>query len=128
MKMPKILFFIAGMTPTAAENEAALEIGAVAMRNRSLIQDTDNPEVCDAVAGEVIPKPYARFPVIKTLAQAITIIRDKQKAENAKQAAFLAEGAPGSAEGVGTKGTTPGKDAPGAAKPGTNTPGWKANA
>lgn len=81
MKMPKILFFIAGMAPTVEEAETALDIGAVAMRNRSVIMPTDNPEAADAVAGEVIPEPYKDYPVVKSLADAIKIVRDKAKAE-----------------------------------------------
>lgn len=133
MKLPKILFFIAGMAPTIEESEAALDIGMVAMRNRSLIGPHDNPEACDAVAGEVIPPPYARFPVVKTLAQAVAIVRDKQKAENAKQVAFLAQGAPAAATSVGNPAAGKGTPSPDAglggkppAKPAAT--GWKANA
>lgn len=89
MKLPKILFFIAGMAPTTEESEAALEIGAVSMRNRAVIQPTDNPEKADGVASAdgVIPEPYKDYPVVKSLADAIKIVRGKAKAE----AAFNAE-------------------------------------
>lgn len=89
MKMPKILFFIAGMAPTVEEAEAALDIGAVAMRNRSVTGATDNPEKADAVASAdgIIPEPYKDYPVVKSLADAIKIVRDKAKAE----ASFTAE-------------------------------------
>lgn len=90
MKMPLILFFIEGTAPTVEESAAALEIGMVAMRNRSAIADSDRPERCDAVAGEVIPKQYEGKPMVKTLAQAVALVREKQKAENANAAASLA--------------------------------------
>lgn len=122
MKMPKILFFIASYSPTPAEQEAALEIGIVAMRNRSMIDTTTNMEACDAVAGENIPAQYAGKPVVKTLAHAITILRDKQKAENAKAAADLANAAPTPI--VGKEGTAPEKEGKGKMA----ATGWKANA
>lgn len=94
MKMPKILFFIEGMAPTPDEQAAALEIGIVAMRNRSAIYPDTNPELCDAVAGENIPEQYANKPVVKTLGQAINILKEKQKVENAAAAAALTSPTP----------------------------------
>lgn len=111
MKMPKILFFIAGMAPTAEETETALEIGAVAFRNRSLISDSDNPEKADAVAGEVIPAPYKDYPVVKSLAAAINIIREKQKAENAAAASVLASDK-AATQVVGTESPAKGQETP----------------
>lgn len=137
MKMPHILFFIAGMSPTNAEAEAALEIGVVAYRNANVIGKDDRAEKCDAVAGDpaIIPAPYADKPVVKTLSAAVAIMREKQKAANvaatrqlAEQPspeAFAAEGEKG--KEASAPGGSGGKSNAPAGK-GAAAPGWKANA
>jgi hypothetical protein len=125
MKMPKILFFIAGMAPTPEEAEAAIDIGAVAMRNRSAIMPTDNPEKADAVASAdgVIPEPYKDYPVVKSLADAIKIVRDKAKAEANFSAETLKANAAGAAFPAGNPNGADLTGAPGQGAPsGKETP------
>lgn len=56
---PKILFFIAGTTPTAQQVSEANEFGpGVAFRNATLVPPDSPIEQCDGVAGEV-PENYA---------------------------------------------------------------------
>ena len=120
MKMPKILFFIAGMAPTRDEAEALAKIGIASARNASMISDTDRMEACDAVAGEKIPKPYADKPVVKTLEAAVDIAKKKQKAENADILAEMGKETTGVAgKDAKAKGTDGG---------GGKATGWTANA
>lgn len=66
-RFAKVIFFIADLQPTDAEMAAAGEIGpGVVFRNAMYVPENPSPgsiEVCDFVAGDNIPKPYAdRFP------------------------------------------------------------------
>lgn len=78
-RFPRILFFIAGSHPTAAEAAAYKllrdEHGAsVLLRNAALVSNvpTSSLEDCDAVAGAVIPSRYAStYPAVDDLTAAI---------------------------------------------------------
>lgn len=66
-RFAKVIFFIADFQPTDADMSAAGEIGpGVVFRNAMYVPENPSPgsiEVCDFVAGDNIPKPYAdRFP------------------------------------------------------------------
>lgn len=122
MKMPKILFFIAGMAPTEEESTAIAEIGMVGARNVSMINDDDNPEKCDAVAGDKIPKAYEDKPVVKSLAQAVNLFKDQQRAENEANLSKMAQEAEG-ISGAPTKAKEPTAKEKAAA-----AAAWKANA
>lgn len=54
----KILYFHQGVSPSEADYQAADELGGyVSFRRAALVSDTENPEKCDSVAGDV-PKAY----------------------------------------------------------------------
>lgn len=89
-KIPVILFFIAGMTPTDDEVAEANAIGYVRFRNVSAMLPTDKPERCDAVAGSLIPVTYADKPVVASLADVMDIMKEKQEAEARDVAAHAA--------------------------------------
>lgn len=58
---PKVLFFIAGATPTKEQLEAANQYGpGVVFRNASLIHPDGPIEDSDAVAGDTIPDNYGK--------------------------------------------------------------------
>lgn len=66
----RILFFIAGSAPTAAESAAAAKLGTSMLRNASQVVKGDTLERCDGVAGKV-PEAYAaKFPVVDAPAPA----------------------------------------------------------
>lgn len=80
MKVPKILFFVDGMAPTAVDVEAASEINAhVVFRNARAVPADGSLEACDGVAGKV-PAPYSKLP---TAAQAIKTHAVKVREMNA---------------------------------------------
>ena len=69
-RIPKLLYFIAGMVPTDREIEDASRFGVtVGMRNRTQVSDVamSTLEECDAVAGDV-PARYAKtYPNVTNL-------------------------------------------------------------
>lgn len=62
-KIPKILFFIAGGSPTEQEalEASQMGIGKVPFRNVQFVYPDSPPEVCDGVAG-IIKPPYHQMP------------------------------------------------------------------
>jgi len=63
MKALKILFFVNGAAPSAAQyEEANLLNGNVCFRNASVITAEASLEDCDGVAGDVPPVYKAKFP------------------------------------------------------------------
>lgn len=101
LKQPFILFFVAGMVPTAKELAEAGKLRArVGYRNASVVREEDAPEPCDGVAG-MVPAAYKKFPK----AEAAIAAYDK-KLDDAAKAADAAVGkpptktAPGPATGV----------------------------
>src|SRR4051812_41433052 len=82
---PKVLYFIAGTTPTAEQIADADSCGpGVAFRNASLIRPEHPIEAADAVAGPSVPKHYeAALPHISD--------RDAVKANMLKRNPVLAE-------------------------------------
>lgn len=60
-KVPRILFFVDGPTPSLRDLAVAAAIGAnVVFRNAQAVPgDAHSLEICDGVAGEVIPPLYA---------------------------------------------------------------------
>lgn len=60
----KILYFLSGSMATPEEQAEADLLGTKMFRNSSLVQDSDKPEECDAVAGKV-PPSYSKFPLAK---------------------------------------------------------------
>lgn len=64
--MSKIIFFIAGMSPTKAESTAIEKSGAKHIRNASLVKPIDAVEKCDAVAGAV-PAKYKGLKGVKVI-------------------------------------------------------------
>ena len=110
--LARILYFVAGVAPSAEDFEAAEKLGAnVSFRNANAVPAEGALEICDGVAGEV-PERYAEaYPEAK---EAIA----KKKKAHAEAAAKLGETpAPTAAQqgfgGNGTNGTPdPTKNAP----------------
>lgn len=113
MKPVRILFFIAGVVPTAEEQQAAAELNGaqVVFRNASAVPaEKHSLEICDGVAGEV-PDLYAEaFP---DAAEAIK----KRKEELKALASKVGDSAAPKAKGNQTPLKTPAG----------NAPGWNAN-
>lgn len=94
VKMPFILFFIAGMIPTAQELQQRSKLrGQIGMRNASKVDPNHACEPCDGVAGAV-PEQYAKkFPTYeaciaafdKKLEDAAKIAGDKPAPKPAAQ-------------------------------------------
>jgi cell division septation protein DedD len=60
----RILYFIAGIAPTEAEERAALSLGTTIFRNAQSYYDGDFVEPCDGVAG-CAPEAYLKkFPKV----------------------------------------------------------------
>lgn len=57
----KIIYFIAGMSPTDEEKEDAEKIGTSIFRNASKYSEVTSTENCDFVAG-LVPEIYSKFP------------------------------------------------------------------
>lgn len=57
----RILYFIAGAQPSDEDKAAAEALGPVMYRNARFVDDTSEPEQCDAVAG-LVPANYKIFP------------------------------------------------------------------
>ena len=55
----KILFFIAGSSPTDQETKEAEKLGTRMFRNASFFNEFDAVEICDAVAG-LAPEVYKK--------------------------------------------------------------------
>lgn len=67
MAKARILFFIAGMVPTAEEIAEAEKIGLCVYRNGACYDSATSTEVCDYVAGAV-PAIYDSFPRLEVKA------------------------------------------------------------
>lgn len=68
--MKKIIYFIDGPEPTGDQLLEAQAFGVkTVFRNAQFVVEVD--EECDAVAGEVIPAPYAEFPRAEELVNAM---------------------------------------------------------
>lgn len=81
MKRAKILFFVDGMAPTAADFAEASEMAAqICFRNARAVSADSTVEACDGVAG-CVPPLYAELPAA---ADAIKAFSDAAKAEAAK--------------------------------------------
>lgn len=82
LKTPKILYFVAGYAPTAADLIVALDLGVgVQYRNSTKINAEDPCEPCDGVAGDV-PAQYAeKFPdateVVEAYREGLTAARER---------------------------------------------------
>lgn len=62
IKQPKILYFVNGSAPSAADQLAVIELGvSVFYRNARFVGADEKPEPCDGVAGHV-PAAYADIP------------------------------------------------------------------
>lgn len=62
MKMPKIIFFVNGTSPTPEDfKEASMITGHVVFRNARMIGSDDKTEECEGVAG-CVPGPYENLP------------------------------------------------------------------
>lgn len=113
-KKSRILFFILGPVPTAAQIEHAEKIGAV-FRNAASCGETDTAETCDAVCGAVpphylverkgqkapvpkvidIPTQLIDRPAVKTaVINAAKVAQDAAAAAKAKAAAIAAQTPP----------------------------------
>ena len=79
MKRAIILFFTAGMAPTADEYKEAGEygLGNIRFRNAQAVKDSDPLERADGVAGEV-PQGYEGYP---TAAEGIKAVEAENKAD-----------------------------------------------
>lgn len=110
MKLPKVLFFIAGMSPTKEEAEMAASIGAVAFRNASLIDASASAEATDAVSAAdkaLIPSAYEDKPFVKSLSDTVKLYQEKQKVQNAAAVDAIKEAtspvSPTKGEGAGSE-------------------------
>lgn len=75
MKAPRILYFIHGPMPTAAQAVEAESLGlGVVFRNASLIGPDENREKCDGVAG-LVPAQYKSLPDAHTAIAAFKAAR-----------------------------------------------------
>lgn len=88
MDKVKILFFIAGMSPTPAEIEQANKLGHCAYRNASNYDNVTSVESCDYVAG-LVPEMYSGFATIepkqeKKIAEVKVKLPEKKESEEKK--------------------------------------------
>lgn len=105
MKPAKILYFIDGPAPSAANFMEAAELSAnVVFRNaRAVPSEAHSLEICDGVAGKVPPIYANRFP---PAAEAIAKKKAELKALTSKVGDAPAPKPAGAAQGAG-KGTAP---------------------
>ena len=62
-----VLYFTADANPTEEEYAEMASIPGARQRNASLIDPSEKPEKCDAVAGPAIPESYDHLPRAKSV-------------------------------------------------------------
>lgn len=127
MKALKILFFIRGAAPTAAQYEEAHALNAnVNFRNALAIGAEDNLETCDGVAGDVPPMYSAKFPdaeaALETRSKKLAALSAKVGDEKAPK-----KGKTAAAKTTAATGTTDAKAPAKGATPPAKPAGWTAN-
>ena len=90
-RYPRILFFIKGVMPSVEAQEIAEQYGPnVAFRNAHFVSDTEAPEACDGVAGDV-PERYKKLPTaeeaLKKFEEARKVAAETAKKNKAKREA-----------------------------------------
>lgn len=134
MKALKILFFVRGAAPSAAQYEEAHAMNAnICFRNALAIASDAPLEECDGVAGDVPPMYSAKFPAaeaaIEARAKKLAALSAKVGDEPAPKKPAAAK-EPAKAPEAPKAATTPAPAAPAApAAPEAGKPtGWKPNA
>lgn len=109
MKALKILFFVRGAAPSAAQYEEANALnGNVCFRNALVISAEATLEDCDAVAGDVPPTYKAKFPdAVDAIEARSQKLADLSKKVGDEPAPKKGKTAPKAAEPAPTPATAP---------------------
>lgn len=122
-KAPKIIYFINGAAPSAADQLAVLDLGvSVQFRNARFVAADERPEPCDGVAGHV-PDAYAKIPKAEDALKAYRENLEKLRTQLGETAAPAPQGAKKGAKATGQ--TPAGGEAQ---KDGTQNPAWPGGA